>query len=425
MKKSFLIFMVLVFIFSSVYAGGAREAAPTRNVEFWSFWSPGTGREVMYNELKSAFEAENPDININFSFVGMDISQRLRPLFVSRDAPDIIENNDTEIKNFSKENLMRPLNDYLQGTDYTGQNTWADSFIFGSLESTQVDDSFYAIPMTVNVTGWFHDKNLFEKHGVQQPSTWDELISVMDTLKAAGVQPIGIDGNVDFYATWPFFNIAVRMAGIDKYLEALAGERSWNDPDFIAAANYFKQLVGYYEDGWRGQQYPGANAGFVQGRSAIMWVGSWIPGEVAEIAPPDFAFDFFPFPTLPDQKETRNIAEFKTNAWALPKDSRNNPDDAIQVLKYMTTVDSMEQFYKQDLSPSVIGAPQPEALARIPEVFEQVEEIMPFYCWTTEFEYRRFGADILRPALMDFAFGNIRTAEELVRIIDEQYRLMK
>ena len=427
MKKSLLVLLAMVLLISPVFAAGNAEgdAGAVTELEFWSFWSPGTSKEAMMVAITEEFEAENPDIKINMSYIGMDITQKLRPLFVSKDAPDIIENNSSEISNFAAEKLLAPLNSYLDEKDYTGETVWKETFLKGGLESSMIEGNNYIIPMTLNITGWFFDKNLFSAQGIEAPKTWQGLLDSMQTLRSNGIEPIGIDGNVDFYGTWPFFNIAVRMAGLEKFQKAIKGEVSWNDPDFIAAANYFKQLVVFYEDGWRGQQYPGANASFVQGKTALMWIGSWIPGEVGEIKPDNFEFDFFAFPDLPNQKETRTLAEFKTNGWALPVDAKNTGDARVKFLKYLTTVDTMKKIEAESLSPSVKGAPQPKALGSLPQITDEIDAIMPFYCFTNEFEYKKFAADILRPAVMEFAFGEIESAEELVTTIDKKFKIMK
>ncbi len=418
MKKILMVAVFLLICLGFGFAGGQQGAAGEQVVDHWSFWSPGTSRETLYLELEKEYEAENPGVDIQYSFVGMDILSKVRPLLVSGDPPDIIAQNSSNALILADEEVVEPLNKYLAEKDYSGSQTWKDTFLKGALEIAMHGDNYMSIPMSIHVTSWFFDKNLFKGLGISKPSDWDELIAIMKKMQANGVEPIGIDGNVDVYATWPFFNIAARMAGHDKYMKALSRKASWNDPDFVKAAELNQELVSYYEEGWRGQQYPAANAGFVQGKTGLMWIGSWIPGEVNEIKPDSFDFDFFPFPELPGQKEKRTMVEYKTNGWMITKDAKNK-DGAAHWLKYMTTKGVQERFVKEALNPSTKGVAFSPALASIPAMLEKADLIVPFYVNTLEVGYKEYCASVVRPIVQQLNFGEIKTGNAFVKALDK------
>jgi len=418
--RKFLFTVVLLIICSNFgFAEGQADNGDKQVVEHWSFWSPGTNRETLYLELEKEYEATHPDVDIQYSFVGMDILSKVRPLLVSNDPPDVIENNATTALVLADEGVLEPLNGYLNGKDTSGSAVWKDTFLNGALEAGMFGDNYMSIPMSIHVTGWFYDKTLFSKLGINSPSDWNGLISIMDKMRSGGVEPIAVDGNVDYYTTWPFLNIAVRIAGYDKYMKALSREISWNDPDFIKAAKLYKELVSYYQDGWAGQQYPAANATFVQGKAGLMWVGSWIPGEVKEIMPDSFDFDFFTFPQLPGQKESRSIVEMKTNGWMIPKDAENK-DAAAEWLKFLTSKGVQERFVAEALNPSTKDVAWNPALAGVPEALEKAELIVPFYVGTLEPDFNEYTSSVVRPTIAQFAFGEIETAEDFVAAMDRK-----
>ena len=63
-------------------------------------------------------------------------------------------------------------------------------------EYTTDDGMVYGIPFRLDCKLFFYNTQIFEENGLTAPTTWDELIQVCETLKAAGITPIAY-GNLE------------------------------------------------------------------------------------------------------------------------------------------------------------------------------------------------------------------------------------
>lgn len=389
-------------------------------LEMWSFFSPGTEQAKVYEGLVAQFTKENPNIKVDLQFVGQDIVTKLRPRFQQKDTPDLVLTNAQFTLIFAKDGLLKDLTADLDGKDYTASETWRDTFIKGTLDTTILDGKNYGIPEQLVITSWFYNKALFEKYSLQPPKTWEEFINVCDTLKKNGIDSIAQDGNVDLYLSWFFSNIAIRTVGFDKWMDTLNRKdgTSWNDPDFIAAATKLQQILPYFQKGFKGVQYPAANATFVQGKAAMMYIGSWIPQEVQSIMPADFKLGMFEFPTM-DGKETRKLVEAKTNGWVIPQDAKKK-EEAVKLLKYMSTKATAEQVVKLSMHSTIKGVNPPEVLKDVQSIIEAADVVTPQYSYLNSAEYMDWGTAVLLPLNTKFMFGDIATPEEFMKQVEEK-----
>ncbi len=64
-----------------------------------------------------------------------------------------------------------------------------------SLEMTkQEDGGYYALPYSRNYMGVFYNMDIFEENSLEIPETWDDFVKLCDTVKAAGITPVGLFG---------------------------------------------------------------------------------------------------------------------------------------------------------------------------------------------------------------------------------------
>ena len=46
----------------------------------------------------------------------------------------------------------------------------------------------YAVPYVANAAGILYNKDMFEENGWQIPTTWDEFLTLLDTIQESGQQ---------------------------------------------------------------------------------------------------------------------------------------------------------------------------------------------------------------------------------------------
>jgi alpha-glucoside transport system substrate-binding protein len=98
-----------------------------------------------------------------------------------------------------------------------------------------VDDTFYAAPMLANVKGyvWYSPKQ-FAEWGVEVPTSWDELMTLTQTIQEkTGAAPWCAGFASDAASGWPgtdwVEDLVLRQSGADVYDQWVAGDVKFTD----------------------------------------------------------------------------------------------------------------------------------------------------------------------------------------------------
>lgn len=103
------------------------------------------------------------------------------------------------------------------------------------------DDTFYAAPMLANLKGYvWYSPASFEEWGVEAPKTWDELITLTDTIREkTGEAPWCAGFASDAASGWPgtdwIEDLVLRQSGPDVYDDWVAGDVKFTDPEIAEA----------------------------------------------------------------------------------------------------------------------------------------------------------------------------------------------
>ena len=103
------------------------------------------------------------------------------------------------------------------------------------------DDTFYAAPMLANIKGYvWYSPASFAEWGVEAPKTWDELITLTDTIRqATGTAPWCAGFESGDASGWPgtdwIEDLVLRQSGAEVYDQWVAGDVKFTDPEIADA----------------------------------------------------------------------------------------------------------------------------------------------------------------------------------------------
>jgi alpha-glucoside transport system substrate-binding protein len=103
-----------------------------------------------------------------------------------------------------------------------------------------VDGTFYAAPLGANVKSfvWYSPK-MFQQHGWQIPTTWDDMMKLTDTIQKAGITPWCAGFESGTATGWPGTDwveeVLLRQAGPDVYDQWVQHKIPFNDPQIAKA----------------------------------------------------------------------------------------------------------------------------------------------------------------------------------------------
>jgi len=330
MKKSFLIILCMFILMPMAFAGGQQENAEEETVTLkWQVWiTPNLDRDF-YQEIATAFEAENPNVVVEIietSATGSgNSSDFVRNRIASGDVPDVMSNL-SDIPSFADSGHLWeiPANDpdlkqvkNLMASAYNGK--------LYSFASSQQPQSIM-----------FYNKKLWAESGLTEkdiPLTWDDLNTVSAKIKAAGYTPIATGGEWVPVIFWDYFvGPELSKQYPDLWADIYAGTMKWNDPEVVEILEFMDGLVknGYIIEGALSIGYAQLEQAFLAEKSVMYPMGSWFTAAEAA-AEKDWECGAFAIPTK-DGKINLTRSGGYGNGFVISADSEN-PELALKLIK--------------------------------------------------------------------------------------------
>jgi raffinose/stachyose/melibiose transport system substrate-binding protein len=335
-------------------------AAPVKQVtiEWWHISTLDPGKTLFQN-LANQYMAAHPNVKINITVLENEaFKTKLTSVMQGGTPPDIFQSWGGGVMNDQISAGM--LQDITPALDANG-GAWRATFAPGALAVYGQNGKNYGVPWDMGMVGWWYNKDLFTKAGITAvPATWDDLLTDVKTLKAAGITPISL-GEKD---TWTGMHIwsylATRICGQAKFLAAAnRSGGSFDDPCFVQAGTDLKQLIDLqpFEPGFLGQIHDQMQGYFGNGKAAMELSGQWAPGSEAGQAADKKGvanLGLFNFPAVTGGAGDVTDVMGGGNGFAIGK---NAPPEAIDFVKFLTSLDSAKQIASTGTGiPPIVGA---------------------------------------------------------------------
>ena len=159
--------------------GGSLEAPPEDTEATLRVWLNGPDTpDEMIELAKAEFAEQYPNVTVEVERQEWDgLVNRLDTVLPTEDSPDIFEVGNTQAQSYEAAGAMVDLTEYK---DDLGGDDLVDSLV----ESGTYDDRFYGVPYYGGARIVVYRKDLFEKSGLEVPTTLDEFVDAGKTLKA-------------------------------------------------------------------------------------------------------------------------------------------------------------------------------------------------------------------------------------------------
>lgn len=290
-------------------------------------------------ELVAAFNASQSDV-----FVVHDMASDLQASFLRNTPPDI------GLLNFNYETVPYIVSGALSDlSDVPGASRVREDILDLAKQYPTYPGRLSVIPWSAAAEGVIYNKGLFDQHGVDVPTTWDELLEVCTTLKAAGVTPFygtfkdswtvmqglydySIGGSIDVGD----FLTRLRAQGADV---GPTSEVSFQK-DFTGPLEQGLQLIEFFNADAAGQGYGDGNTAFAKGEGAMYLQGPWALADISTAAP-DLEVGTFPLP-MGSAAERRVRVNLDLGLW-IPETS-SNKEAARVFLDHLMDQQLMDDF---------------------------------------------------------------------------------
>ena len=269
-----------------------------------------------------------------------DYKTKLTTMMASDSETDIIFTWELGyLENFVNGDKIVSLQKYLDEDE-----DWKNSFNGGILEPLTYDGEVYAIPTQQSTAIMYYNKAIFDKYGLEVPTTYDEYVQICDTLKENGVTPVALASTADdaWLVSQYIQQLSDGIKGEDIFNSIKDGTGKWNDEGMVEAGKLFQEEVnkGYFEDGFTGVSREEAQLQFANGQTAMYFNGCW---EISNLDKKENAAEAeniscFLMPAVNEEYAGVEVGSVDT-AYAITKNCKN-VDAAVALLKYMTNEES-------------------------------------------------------------------------------------
>jgi multiple sugar transport system substrate-binding protein len=330
-----------LIMFGSAFAflGLASARAEVTTVEIVHYFNV-QGQLDALNQAQKDFEAANPDVKIQFTYVpfGQLVSRTLQMAAVHK-PPAIAAIDNPDVLRVAKAGILKDIS-----ADVTKLSGWADTYA-GPKASVTDGSKVFGVPIGSNSLALYYNKKLLTDAGVSSPpKTWSELTDVATKTTKSPNYGIAFSAVNTEEATWQWEPFLWSNGGSLSDLNSKNAQvalQLW--VDWVKAGVAARDVVN-----WNQGDVP---AQFNSGHAATMVMGPWMLAEVKKSGV-DFGIVTIPVPKEGDKP----VVPLGGEVWCVLK---GDPKVEQAALKFVQ--------FTQD----------PERLRKICDTFNYISSIRP------------------------------------------------
>jgi raffinose/stachyose/melibiose transport system substrate-binding protein len=267
-------------------------------------------------DIAEKFQKANPGIKVDFSALGGEYEKAMKVKMASNDLPDVFSTHGWAIARYGK---------YLLDLR---KEPWVKR-ISPAMKPLITDDKgkVYVLPMDEDLGNFTYSVDVFEKYGVEVPTTMDEFMAACEQIKTKSngtVTPVHI-GAAD---QWPLgqyydmFGVSVFLSPKKNDAQALLnGTADWKKYTILSVKLLEMQKKGYLNIDVVTAKYADTAKAFADGKAAITFQGAYIIDEAKKINP-NFHGGIMPVPAVV-AGDAPNFSGGERTTWGIWKDSKN------------------------------------------------------------------------------------------------------
>lgn len=316
MKKRIISILMLASMIITLFAGCGSEKKETNDnggvtKVTWFTSRPVDGAiDQTMREIAKQYGEEKGgkwEIEIETTADRPSYLQKLKTLIAGGNMPDIIDiDADPYCQELVDAGMLIDVKSFLE------ENDRYDKFYPIALKYQEfTDGSMYTLPLEYHVEMTWYNKEIFETYNLEAPKTMEEWLTVCKALKENGITPISVDG-VDrwpvqrYLAMYPF-----RETGNEYIIDLRDGKASMGDKTGEKAVDFLQDIGQYFNDGFAATDYATAQNMFLEGKSAMYYIGDWEIGAMQDLYD-EGVIDYFYLPMTSDATTQEN--EFCINS---------------------------------------------------------------------------------------------------------------
>ncbi|AEJ60529.1 extracellular solute-binding protein family 1 [Spirochaeta thermophila DSM 6578] len=371
MKRVLCLVLTLFLLAGTIFAGGKQEGAAAGKVtlDVLAYGDAANVEGQQWISIVEGFMSENPDIEIKYELLYDEAYHQKRTARIAAgDVPDLAYLGAD----------ARWGKDWMEAGLLVDHRKWLDPgyYDLSLIPPMGPNGEVWYVPLgTSNITTVLYmNRALVEQLGFSAPKTYEDLVAMVPTARAKGLNVVeiaGADGWV--WGSCLMSGVVGRITGDPTWVQkAVKGEKKFTDPEFVASLALLKKMV---DDGVISSKcllvnYGTALSNFNNQKALFMIDGQWRAGGIDPTLAENV--ELLPIPKLPGEKP--NVAGSAAAAisvgYGLTKAGADDPakrEAGLRFLQYFNSPMWVEQRLRDGaiVAPILKNFPLPDDLPTI------------------------------------------------------------
>lgn len=298
----------------------AQEENPT-SIKIWHYEEDNGAQGKAWAKAMAIFEEET-GVKVEFEKKSFEqIRQNASQILNSDEAPDVMEYNkgNATAGLLASQGLLTNLNDYVSKYkwDKKVNGTLGDTGKYNE-QGIMGSGDWYGITNYGEDIVMYYNTDMFDKYGIEIPTTLDELESAMQKFVDAGVTPLS-EGVAEYPLQHLWWQLVLSKAddSFVKAYEMYDGDVDWQGEATTYATKTIKDWIdkGYISKNCTGTKAEDAGQAFMNGTYPMFFSGTWWFGRFqSDMTDANWTFATFP--------ETDKVVGSSGNIWVIPENSK-------------------------------------------------------------------------------------------------------
>lgn len=350
---------ILALISAAAFTLGAGGASAEDVVVKWLHGQGAPDEKAFYEKVAKDFSDKTPGVSVEAQYLeSQALKAKLPTLLQSSDRPDLFYSWGGGVMQAQIESgTLRDVSAEMKAG-------WQKDVSVAAVNGFTYKDKIWGAPAQVSMVGFWYNKAMFEKAGVDADAvkTWAEFLEAVKKIKATGVVPIGLGGSEKWPIHFYYTLLMMRIGGEQDFLDAVAEKGDgFAGETFVNAGKKFQELVALepFQPGFIAAKQSDMYGKFGDGAFAMQLMGNWIHSRQRSRSSDgkglsDAELGWMPFPTVAGGKGKATSTLGGINGWLFTKDASK---EAIAFAKYLIGEEVQTEMAAQGwIIPTAIGA---------------------------------------------------------------------
>ena len=331
------------------------------------------------------FHEQMPDIEIDRQRQARNLSHYLS----ESPPPDVVFGLESyELRHAAQQNLLFDL------SDIWADNNLAEAYGRQFREVGRVDGTFRLVPVGSFWAGIYYNREVFARYDLVPPATWEEFVTICETLLANGETPLSVAGQSTYNSYLWFSYLNMRLNGPSFHRHLIQGQESYTDERIALVWESWISLFrrGYFterpnvtsESGSMKALIPGVENSPLTAKEAVMTLAPHF--SLRHLSPESASeLDVFQFPQIDPNSSVGEIVT--VFGYVIPAEAAHQPE-ASAFVAYMASAEAQTmQMARIVEDPTNVGfvplhrevdrALLPMAARKAEEIVDGADEVFP------------------------------------------------